>query len=444
MNEETPIVETLIRGGGDGTGALGELRAAGAHAFAAAGVPTRRQEAWKYTGLTALGKHAFGTADATPDDAAVANAAGALEIDVFRLVLVNGRFRADLSDLEGLPADVFAGGLSDALAGATGEQLAALIGRGVTLEHMPMAALNTAHLGDGAVVHVPAGVSVEKPFHIVMVTAGASDGEATAAHPRVLVVLDENAQATVIEGHVGLGGGTTLNNGVAEIFVGRGAHLGHYKWQGEDAGAFHVWATAVHCAGRSVYDGFVLQTGQGLARNEVRVTLDGERIEANVNGAYVGAGDAHIDNTTFIDHARPNSVSRETYKGVLADGARGVFQGKILVRPDAQGTDGHQLNRALLLSRSAEIDSKPELEIYADDVKCSHGATAGELDETELFYLRSRGIDEETARAILVKAFLAEALEKIGREPVREAFTRIVEDRLDRAIAGKDAGRASR
>jgi Fe-S cluster assembly protein SufD len=206
--------------------------------------------------------------------------------------------------------------------------------------------------------------------------------------------------------------------------------------QAEGADAFHLSMTALKLAETSTYDGFVLATGAKLARHEVRAELDGEHIEYAINGVYLGADGQHHDITTFIDHARPHGTSHEMVKGVLTGTARGVFQGKILVRPDAQKTDGFQMNRALLLSRDAEVNSKPELEIYADDVKCSHGATVGELEDDELFYLMARGIPRGRARALLVEAYVQEAIALIGRAPVRDAFAAVASEWLDRHVAG--------
>src|SRR3546814_7024730 len=209
-------------------------------------------------------------------------------------------------------------------------------------------------------------------------------------HPRVLVVVDEGASADLLTAHVG--DGAYLANPVTEIVVGNGARLGHTVLQAEAGAAFHVAMTAIRLADKASYQGFVLAAGALLARHEVRAELDGTHVDYAINGVYLGAGDQHHDITTFIDHARPHGGRHEMVKGVLTGRARGVFQGKILVRPDAQKTDGFQMNRALLLSRDAEVDSKPELEIYADDVKCSHGATVGELEDAQLFYLMARGI----------------------------------------------------
>ncbi|MBT5107066.1 MAG: Fe-S cluster assembly protein SufD, partial [Rhodospirillaceae bacterium] len=238
------------------------------------------------------------------------------------------------------------------------------------------------------------------------------------------------------ESHVGEG--AYFSNGVAEFAVGDDAVLNHYKIQDESDEAYHIADSTLRLEDRSTYDGFVYQAGGLLARNEIHASLGGEHIECRANGAYLGGGKQHIDNTVFIDHAKPGSRSREVYKGVLDNDARAVFQGKILVRKDAQKTDGFQLNKALLLSRGAEIDSKPELEIYADDVKCSHGATVGELDADALFYLRTRGIDEAAARNLLISAFVTEAIEEIQSQAVRDALSDLVRGKLAMRNEGRD------
>ncbi|WP_035691624.1 Fe-S cluster assembly protein SufD [Azospirillum halopraeferens] len=403
-----------------------ELRRDGRERFAALGVPTVRQEAWKYTSLRPLEKVAF--------EPATAAAAAGTHIDVLptvrpagqtgpRLVFVNGRLRADLSSTDGLPDGVVLTGLADALsshADFVGERL----GRLANADEHPLVALNTAVLADGPVLHIPRGVVLDDPIELVFVSA-AADGRATVFHPRTLIVADPLSKAVVIEHHVGPGGAPTFANHTAEVFVGEGATLRHYKVQREQTDAFHVSHAAATVCRDACYDNFILTSGARLSRNEVHAVLDGTGASCHVSGAYLVTGEQHCDTTTLIDHARPYGTSREVYKGAIDERARAVFQGKIIVRPGAQKTDGHQLNRALLLSDTAEIDSKPELEIYADDVKCSHGATAGELDDEALFYLRSRGIPKEEARGLLIASFLAEAIDEIPEEPVRDAFAAI-------------------
>ncbi|MEQ9487728.1 MAG: Fe-S cluster assembly protein SufD [Alphaproteobacteria bacterium] len=405
---------------------LKQFRSEGQAAFEQTGLPTRKLEQWKYTPLNKLEDLGFGGFAAADMPSLDALPASVPDIDAYRIVLVNGRYSDALSDMSGLDDRATLIGLDAAVTDSL-DVVHGILGHQVKTD-MPMAALNAARFEDGIVLHVPKSVALEKPVHLVSLSVGSDN--AVAAHPRLLISLGENAEATLVESHLSIGDGVTLVNGVSEISVGPHARLGHYKLQTEAANATHVWLNGVTLHDSAAYDSFVLQLGDGLVRNEVRALLDGEHIDARLNGAYFGTGSAHIDNTTFIDHAKPNCQSREVFKGVLDDQSRGVFQGKILVRPHAQKTDGHQLNRALLLSPKAEIDSKPELEIYADDVKCSHGATTGDLDPDQLFYLKARGIDEAQARAMLVQAFLMESIDVIEKQAVRDVFADTLQARL--------------
>lgn len=409
------------------------LRQDGLDRYHESGLPTPRTEAWKYTNLRRLARMTFAPSEAAPDGVSVPEDR-LVKIDAFRAVLVNGRFRADLSDLNGLPSGVCVAGIADTLRNSP-SVLKPFLGRIAIRADKPMAALNAAHLDDGLCVFVDAGVALDKPLHIVSIGAPCG-GEAACFHPRLLVSVDSGGVATIVESHVGEG--AYFSNGVAEFAVGDDAVLNHYKIQDESDEAYHIADSTLRLEDRSTYDGFVYQAGGLLARNEIHASLEGEHIECRANGAYLGCGKQHIDNTVFIDHAKPGSRSREVYKGVLDNDARAVFQGKILVRKDAQKTDGFQLNKALLLSRGAEIDSKPELEIYADDVKCSHGATVGELDADALFYLRTRGIDEAVARNLLISAFVTEAIEEIQSQAVRDALSDLVRGKLAMRNEGRD------
>ena len=374
----------------------------------------------------------FVAAEAQDSPNLTAIPAGAVELpDAHIAAFVNGRFSPSLSSLDGLPKGVEAVSLAKRFS----EDPVSLMDLFGDTADLPLASLNTGLMADGLYLNLADGVVLDKPLHLVSI--GQADGEPLSFHPRHLIQTGASSIATIVESHVGEG--TYFSNGVMEISVGEGAVLNHYKLQNEGAEAFHLAASLVRIEDRATYDGFVLQIGAKLARNEVRSLL-GERVECRLNGAYLGRGEQHIDNTTFIDHAAPNSSSREVYKGVLDGSSRGVFQGKILVRKDSQKTDGHQLNKTLLLSRGTEIDTKPELEIYADDVKCSHGATTGELEEEPLFYLRARGIDPETARGMLVAAFIGEAMEEMQAEAPRAAFQAVVDSWLERRSEGQGTG----
>ena len=394
------------------------LRSAGRTRFAKLGFPKVRQEAWRFTNLGALERTVFLPAPA---------ASSRIVIDALpsvtpshRLVFVNGFFRADLSAVTGLPAGVFAGGLAAAFASHPA-LIEAHLGKLADDAGHGTQALNTAHLGDGAVLYVPKGVRVEKPVELVLIGVGGS--EPLSWHPRLLVVLEEGAEATLIEHHLSLGdGAATFSNSVTELRLGAGARLSHYKAQRENGAAFHLSALTGRLEQGAFYEGFLLTLGARLSRNEVRLELAGTGAEAKLSGAYLVRGGQLADTTTVIDHAVPHGTSHQLFKGVIDGAAHGVFQGKVLVRPGAQKTDARQLNRALLLSDDARIDAKPELEIHADDVKCSHGATSGDLDDDAMFYLRARGLSPDEARSLLIGAYVNEAIAEISSEPVREAF----------------------
>jgi Fe-S cluster assembly protein SufD len=286
---------------------------------------------------------------------------------------------------------------------------------------------------DGIVLRVREGTKVADPIELVFISAPGD--EPLAYHPRHLIVAEPDSDATLVEYHVGLGNGTSIANHVTEIQVEHGARLHHYKLQAEPDSAFHVHTLHGNVAGSGFYDGFGLTIGGKLTRNELSVRLNGAFADARLNGAYLQRGRQHVDNTTLIEHVVPDTTCREVFKGALEGKGRAVFQGKLHVHPDAQRTDGHQLSRALLLSDEAEIDAKPELEIYADDVKCSHGSTAGELEKDALFYLRSRGIPYATAKRIMVESFLGEVVEEMTLEHLQTAFMQRISTWLGRGAA---------
>lgn len=405
---------------------LAELRDSALQGFASRGFPTRSDESWKYTSLRPLARIPFAPArrieiEETPTSLLPA------ESRPYRIVIANGRFNSEQSDVDGVPAGARLGSLSD-LIRSEPDLLKPWLGSTGQADDAPMLALNTAFMSDGMVLMLEEGVTLDRPIELVYV--GTAGGEAAVAHPRSLIVARKGSTATVLERHVGQGEGTYLSNGATEIFVEDGARLHHYKLQEEGAETYHLHANRVRVGAAALYDNFVVSLGGRLARNQIDVEIRGERTEVRLNGAYIARGRQHLDHTSRTDHLAPNSVSRQVYKGVLDDRARGVFQGHIVVAREAQKTDGHQLNRALLLSDGAEIDSKPMLEIYADDVKCSHGATTGDLEKAALFYLRARGIPEPEARALLVAAFLGEVIDDLAVVEVREAFRARVEARL--------------
>ena len=389
--------------------------------LSANGLPSTRTEAWKYTSLAPLAELDFPHPAAAEAEAIPAE----LETGAFdalegpSLVFVNGRLSSRHSRLGDLPGDLRVRGLARGLANDPAG-IEALIGN-ATPNGDPLAAFNAAFAADGCIVEAAPGAVMDQPIRLRFVAAPGS--EPLAYHPRVIVRLGAGSSLTLIECHEGPAGAPTWSNPLVDIEVGEGARLSHVKLQIEGESAYHTALTKAALAGEARYESHLLALGARLARHEIHIRFDGEGADCQLRGGYMARGSQHVDNTTVIDHAVPHCESREVYKGVLDDTARGVFQGKIVVRQDAQKTDGHQLNRTLLLSPKAEIDTKPELEIYADDVKCSHGATAGEPEADQLFYLRSRGLDLRTARKLIVEGFMGELLEEIGHEPARAVLS---------------------
>ena len=404
---------------------LSELRADAMEHFRAAGFPTRKVEAFKYTNLAPLNKTLFDPAPRKGNGVGRDAFARFLldEQPCHLLVFAGGRYRPDYSEPGKLPDGVTVTSVADALE-ATPELLEAHLGKAHALDGQALLAFNTAFMTDGAVVSLAAGVALDAPIQLLFV---ADPHEAPVAYPvRNLILADARSSVTVLETYVGPDPEHYWTNAVTQVVAGEGAEVRHYKLQREGGDAIHLATTSADLGEGSAYSSFVLSLGGRLSRNEITAVLDGGGIDCRLSGAYLARGRQHVDHSTWIDHAKPGSTSREVYKGVLDEAAHGVFQGKITVRANANETDAHQLNQNLLLSESAEINTKPELEIYADDVKCSHGATAGELDGDAVFYLRSRGLDEESARRLLVEAFLADVVDGVEMAALRSHLQRIV------------------
>ncbi|MGK9165268.1 Fe-S cluster assembly protein SufD [Inquilinus limosus] len=407
---------------GVGRSAVARRREAGMARFESLGLPTRKLEAWKYTDLRRLEKLGLNGATAPADVVLPEALRGFVPAQGPAMVFVNGRLRPELSRLDSLPKGLRLDGYAAALEAGDAEVESRFTG---AVDATPLVELNTALVEDGAVLRIAPGAVIEAPIRLVFLAAPGA--VPVASHPRILILAGADSQATVIEAYHGTDGTGYFTNAVVEVEVGDAARLRHYRRQSEGLRAVHLLNGSARIGRDATYDSFTLSLGADLARTEVTATFTGRGGNGHVTGAYLADGTRHIDTTTLIDHAVPDCRSREVFKGVLDGKGRGVFQGKIIVRRDAQRTDGYQLNRALMLSKTAEIDSKPELEIYADDVKCSHGATVGEIDAEALFYLRSRGIEERAARAMLVEAFLREALEEVADEAIREEFGSAVE-----------------
>ncbi|MBT7512446.1 MAG: Fe-S cluster assembly protein SufD [Rhodospirillaceae bacterium] len=400
---------------------LSSLRRSGIEQFSGQGLPHAKLEAWKYTRLRPLEDTSFRPVNDADGSAGVASIPAVLPSDSShpRIVFVNGTLRPDLSWLDALPDGVSIESLGQVIA-SDPEWVGAHLGRIGRLDGQPLTALNTAMMNCGCVIRVRRGVVVEAPIEVIYV-AGLTDSP-VAYHPRNLIVMEENSQATIVKLHAVLVVGAYFANAVTEVEVGDGATLRHYRVQSENRESTHLANLNVRIGKDATYDGFGLHLGGRLSRTDVFARLEGEGGHCGLNGAYLMKGREHCDTTTVIEHHAAHTTCREIFKGILDDEARGVFQGKIIVHPGAQQIDGHQLSNALLLSDRAEMDAKPELEIYADDVKCSHGATTGKLDDTSLFYLRSRGIPEALARNLLIQSFLAEVIDEVKDEAVREAL----------------------
>ena len=390
---------------------LRRLRQEALGRFEALGFPTSREEEWRWTNVAPIAKARFQPADGARNGLAAAKLQPFLlnGVEAARLVFVNGCFSVELSSRSALPKGVTAGSLEDALDAGV-PAVRAHLGRLAGCEERAFVALNTAFLRDGAFVHVAQGVHVAQPIHLLFVTSPGA--EARASFPRTLIVAEEGSQAVVVESYAGLEDGVYFTNAVTEIAVGPAASVEHYRVQRESVRAFHVAALQARLERESRFWSHHFAFGGALARNDVGVVFDAEGGEATLNGLYLVRGEQLIDNHTVIDHAKPRCSSHELYKGILDGKGRGVFNGKILVRPDAQKTDAKQTNKALLLSDDAQINTQPMLKIYADDVKCTHGATVGQLDKDALFFLRSRGIGLDHARGILTFAF---ANDLVGR-----------------------------
>ena len=397
--------------------------------FAAVGFPAARDEEWRFTPVTAIAQAEF-----APAPPAGPLAREAIAPFVFGhpewplLVFVDGRLDEALSSVPALPGGACAMGLAQAIA-AGDETVSRHLGRHAPIEGSGFTALNTAFIRDGAFVHVPAGVELAAPVHVIFVATGETEG--TVTHPRNLVVIERGARASVVESYVTVAPGRRyFTNAVTEVFSGEGAWTEHTRIQRESEAAYHVGLTHVDQARESHYRSFTLAMGGAIARHNLHVRLNAPNIETLMYGLYLTRGDQVVDNHTAIYHDHPNCNSWEVYKGVMDGRSRAVFNGKVLVRPEAQKTDAKQTNRNLLLSDGARVDTKPQLEIFADDVKCTHGATVGRLDDVALFYLRSRGIPETTARTLLTYAFAAEVVEEVALEPVRLELERLVRERL--------------
>ncbi|HZH57386.1 MAG TPA: Fe-S cluster assembly protein SufD [Burkholderiaceae bacterium] len=397
---------------------LAAMRQRAIERFATEGWPTTKHEDWRHTSLAPLEQVAFDTQAQPVDVEAIVRELRGDEPGCW-LVFVDGRHAPALGQLGALPSGVRIGTLADALAHEADLVQQAF---GSETDGGSPAALNLALASDGAFVHLAPGAVLEEPIHVVFVASG----EGAAAFTRNLYVAEAGSQGNVVEHYIGRDGNISFTNTVSRVQVAADARLVHTRLQQEAPEAFHLAAIDVEQAGKSYFASHSISLGARLARHDIATRFDGTRAESLLNGVYYANGQRHVDHHTLIGHAQPNCVSHEHYRGILADRGRGVFRGRILVAPGADGTDAIQRNDSLLLSRLARNDSKPELEIYAEDVRCTHGATVGQLNEDSLFYLMARGLDEEHARNVLIYAFVLEGLARIEPEAVRRRASHAV------------------
>ncbi|MFQ5851119.1 MAG: Fe-S cluster assembly protein SufD [Candidatus Binatia bacterium] len=394
------------------------IRKAAISRFAELGFPTTRHEEWKYTNVTPITEIPFKPAGYELNEITSETIARVSfgELAGNQIVFINGRYSPELSSLGRLPENAKAGSLAMALESDAG-WVETHLARYASYRDHAFVALNTALMRDGAIVYVPRDKVIEEPIHLLFIST--AQGEATVSYPRNLIVMGNDSQATIVESYIGLKNEVYFTNAVTEIIVGENAVIEHCKLQRESMQAFHVAVLQVHQDRSSNFSSHSIAMGGALVRNEINSVLDGEGGECTLNGLYTITGQQHVDNHTRIDHVKRHCTSRELYKGVLAGKARGVFSGKVYVHRDAQKTDARQTNKNLLLSEDALIDTKPQLEIYNNDVRCTHGSTIGQLDQDGIFYLRSRGIGLETARSLLTCAFASEVISQIRIEPIR-------------------------
>jgi Fe-S cluster assembly protein SufD len=416
---------------------LRTLRQGGFDRFREMGFPTTRDEDWRFTNVSAIAQTNFRlnrNGHSLPTLAQIASyrMAGTAAL----LTFVDGRFAPGLSSLAKLPDGIVVSNLAAEIASHP-QRLEPYLGRYLNIERDVFSALNTAFLEDGACVYIAQNTILEQPIQLLFVSL--AHDTPVMSHPRNLIVAENGSQATIVEEYVSLGGVAALCNTATELIAGENAVVSHYMIAREDAQAFNVSTLRINQGRHANIASHSVLIGGALVRNNVHPVLAGEGGECLINGLFIGSGRQHLDNYMLVEHAQPHCGSRQFYNGILDGSAHGVFHGRIVVHKDAQKTDAKQTNRNLLLSDQAQIDTKPQLEIYADDVKCTHGATIGQIDENALFYLRSRGIDEVSARQLLLFAFASECLERMKEGPARTHVEALINEHLVR-LARSSAG----
>jgi Fe-S cluster assembly protein SufD len=420
---------------GEKSSQIHALRREAIRKFADIGFPTSRQEEWRFTNILPITKIDFQPAvDLGLKNVAEADILQYSLEDSERLVFIDGIFSPKYSDIGPLPLGTVVESFSETLKKypqIIQSHIASLV-RG---DENAFTALNTAFMMDGAFVLTPRGTTLERPLQFLFIAANGD--RPFAIQPRNIIIAGENSRFKIVETYIGLADNSYMTNSVSEIMLGENSVVEHDKVQAEGVNAFHIGTTHLKMSGSSSFTSNVISLGGSVARNNFTAVLDAEGVECTLNGLSLGKGKQVLDNHTVIDHAKPHGNSHQLYKAILDDASKGVFNGKIFVRQDAQKTDAKQTNKTLLLSDDAGMNTKPQLEIFADDVKCTHGATIGQLDEEQIFYLRSRGIDIDSARDMLTTAFAGDVLNRITIEPLRLQVEEMINERLNKRLPGR-------
>lgn len=414
---------------GDVTTDFHKIRKDAIEVFNTLDFPTIKNEEWKYTSISPILNYGFLPVDENPESEINTNLISNSLISGLKahiIVLVNGKFREDLSQIHSLPADTIISGFGKAI-----KEYNSLIknyfGKHLKNEN-GFIALNTAFSFDGLFIYIPDNTVIEHPIQIINLTG--SEKEQVLSQPRNLIIEGKNSSVSILDTYSSISNNVTFTNNITEIFVSESSNIKFFKIQNENDKSFHISRTQTEQKRNSVYTSYTVTTGGALVRNDNNTILNDEGCETHLFGLYLTDGNQHVDNHTLIDHAKPHCISNELYKGVLNDSSRAVFNGKVFVRPDAQKTNAYQSNKNILLTKDASVDTKPQLEIYADDVRCTHGATIGQLDDESVFYLRSRGIPEDQARAILIRAFADDIFENIQNEKLHEHIQKLISEKL--------------
>ncbi|MCX6143054.1 MAG: Fe-S cluster assembly protein SufD [Ignavibacteriales bacterium] len=413
---------------GESKSPLHLLRREAIDKFHTIGFPTSRNEEWRYTSVAPIAKAEFKPVLQFSPSGVTRTDVEKFSFDTrHRLVFINGHFASNFSSVGSLPEGVVVGSLASAVQSSNPNALSSLA-RQLKIDETPFVSLNTAFLQDGAFIFVPEGIALDDSIQLLFI---ASEKKPFLVSPRNLVIIGNRGRVSIVESYVSLTDQYYLTNAVTEIVAGDESIIEHDKLQNESRKAFHVAMIQSRLGAKAQFTSNSIAVGGAIVRNNVTVVLDAEHSECTLNGLSLGTGTQLIDNHTTIDHAKPNCASHELYKAILDGKSRGVFNGKIFVRPDAQKTDAKQTNKTLLLSDEATVDTKPQLEIFADDVKCTHGATVGQLDAEQVFYLRSRGIGEMAAKDILTFAFASDVVSRVHVEPLKRQLESLIHERLD-------------